>query len=250
MNSYKEAKISLYIIGAIMFVVIIFYFVASMFTSMGYKGLREARDANADQFSNYKNVIIVVDAGHGGEDPGATANGLVEKDLNLDIANRLNQMLLSFGYDTLLTRSEDVLLYNPNEEGRKKYHDLRNREAIAENCENALFVSIHMNKFPLEACKGLQTFYSDNNTESIKIAQSIQENAKLLQNYNNREVKCGNDTIYLMKNLDMPAVLIECGFISNTEEASLLSDSKYRDALVFSIYCGLSEYLEEVENET
>lgn len=250
MNSYKEAKVSLYIIGAIMFVVIIFYFVASMFTSMGYKGLRDARDANADQLSNYDNVIIVIDAGHGGEDPGATANGLIEKELNLDISKRLNNMLLTFGYDTLLTRQDDILLYNPGEEGRKKYHDLRNREEIAENCGNALFVSIHINKFPLEACKGLQTFYSDNNAESIKIAQSVQNSAKLLQEYNNREVKCGNDSIYLMENLDIPAVLIECGFISNPEEAEFLSDSDYREALAFSIYCGISEYLEEVKNET
>lgn len=246
MNSYKEAKVSLYILGSIMFLITLFYFIASMFTSMGYKGLREAENANADTNSNsmYENVIIVIDAGHGGEDPGATDNGLIEKDLNLDVALELDNILGAFGYDTLLTRSDDRLLYNPDEAERKKYYDLKNREIIAENCENAIFVSIHMNKFPLESCKGLQTFYSENNELSQKLAESVQNNTKILQIDNKRSVKSGNDTIYLMENLNIPAILIECGFLSNSDEAELLSDSEYRKALAFSIYCGLAECLE------
>lgn len=243
-NSFKEAKISLYILSAIIVISLVFYFVASMFTSMGYDGREKAKDANA-VVEKKEGVVIVIDAGHGGEDPGAISDELLEKDLNLDVALELDRLLTSFGYNTVLTRTEDVLLYRSGEESKKKLYDLKNRADIAESYEDSVFVSIHMNKFPLSYCKGLQTFYSENNELSKVLADSIQENARILQTDNDRTVKSGNDTIYLLNTLDMPAILIECGFLSNEEEADLLSDEQYRKALAFSIYCGLAEVLEE-----
>ena len=242
-SDFKEAKISLTLIALILAVSIVFYFFVSMFTSMGYEGYRKAKDANT-LTSTMADRIIIIDAGHGGEDPGAEANGLIEKDLNLEIALALDEMLRSCGYKTVLTRSDDRLLYNVGQENRKKHYDLRNRESIANEYENSVFVSIHMNKFPESYCKGLQTFYSENNELSKALAESVQANAKNLQTDNKRSIKCGNDTIYLLERLKTPAILIECGFLSNYQEATMLSDSNYKKALVLTLYCGITEFME------
>lgn len=243
-NNFKEARISLYIIAALLSVSLVFYFFASMFTTMGLSALRKSRSAVSDAVSDQP--VIILDAGHGGEDPGACANGLEEKSLNLEIVQALKGYLSQFGYSVVLTRNTDVLLYNSGEEDRKKFFDVRNRESIAESYQNAVFVSIHFNKFPMDSCKGLQTFYSDNNKDSIRLAESIQKSALVLQSDNKRTVKCGNDSIYLMKNLEMPAVLVECGFLSNSEEAALLSTEDYKKALALSLYCGIAEYMEDI----
>ena len=240
-NTFKEARISLYILACILLITVVFYFFASMFTSMGYKGYHAA---NENVFTENDSTVIVIDPGHGGEDPGATDNDLVEKHLNLQVSLKLNSFLRANGYTTVLTRSEDRLLYNTGEENKKKYFDLRNRESIANEYSNCLFVSIHMNKFPLEYCKGLQVFYSSNNENGIALAESVQSNIIALQTYNDRKVKCGNDSIYLLESLKMPAILVECGFISNSEEAQLLSSELYQNALALSLYCGIIEFME------
>lgn len=241
-NVYKETRVALYILTALLVFSLVFYFFASMFTSMGYKGYKRAKEANATK--NETALTIVIDAGHGGEDPGATVNGIDEKSLNLEIATLLSDILTENGHNVVLTRTDDVLLYNPGEESRKKYYDIRNREAIAESYSNSIFVSLHMNKFPASYCKGLQTFYSENNPKSKVLADLIQKDITLLQTDNKRTIKSGNSTIYLMENLNMPAVLIECGFLSNPEEASLLQNKEYKKSLTLSIYCSISDYLE------
>ena len=241
---YKEARISIYILALVMAVTLLFYIFASMFTSVGYKGFRKAKSANI--VVDTDDVTIIIDAGHGGEDPGAVDNGLIEKELNLDVALFLNEIFLSNGYKTALTREEDILLYKQGEENRKKHFDVRNRVSFAGEFENAMFVSIHMNKFSAKYCRGLQTFYSENNPQSKLFADSIQENSRLLQTDNKRIVKSGNDTIYILENLNIPAVLVECGFLSNDEEAQKLSDKEYQKALAFTIYCGIVECMRNV----
>ena len=243
-NVYKEARISVYILALILVATLLFYIFASMFTSVGYRGLRESKAINTEIPCD--DFTFVFDAGHGGEDPGAVDNGLLEKDLNLCIAKLLNGLFLSNGFQTAMTRTDDVLLYNIGEENRKKHYDLLNRKRFTEEIENAIFVSIHMNKFPAEYCRGMQIFYSKNHTFSKTIADSIQSSAQLLQDENRRTVKCGNDSIYLLKQLEVPAVLIECGFLSNESEARLLSDPEYQKALAITIYCGIVESLEKV----
>ncbi len=241
-NIFREAKISLCILSLVLAVATVFYFIASMFTSMGYEGFKKA---NADiTVTDQKNLTVIIDPGHGGEDPGAVVNDLIEKNLNLEVAGYLNEFLKFSGYTSVMTRTDDILLYNQGEENRKKYYDVRNREAIAESYENSVFISIHMNKFPQEYCKGLQVFYSSNNENSIRLAESIQNNITFLQTDNNRKIKNGNDTIYLMENLEIPAVLVECGFLSNETEASLLKEKNYKLAIAVSLYCSISEYAE------
>jgi N-acetylmuramoyl-L-alanine amidase len=208
---------------------------------MGYKGYKTA---NENVFTENYSTIIVIDPGHGGEDPGATDNELVEKQLNLQVSLKLNDFLKINGYATVLTRSDDRLLYNVGEENKKKYFDLRNRASIANEYNDCLFVSIHMNKFPLESCRGLQVFYSSNNENGIVLAESVQSNISNLQTDNERTVKCGNESIYLLETLKMPAILVECGFISNPEEAKLLSNDLYQNALALCLYCGIMEFME------
>lgn len=242
-NVYKEAKVSLLILATVLTVSLIFYFFASMFTSMGYTALRKAKNASKEEASaGFPTVII--DPGHGGEDPGAVDNGLIEKSLNLDVAIALDELLSFGGYNTVMTREEDKLLYYDGQENKKKYHDVRNRANIANQYHDSIFISIHMNKFSASYCKGLQTFYSTNNENSRTLAEIVQSNARLLQKDNKREVKTGNDTAYLLDTLNTPAILVECGFLSNPEEAYLLSNKNYRIAIALNLYCGISEYME------
>ena len=149
------------------------------------------------------------------------------------------------GVTTLLTRSEDILLYDKssNHKGQKKIQDLAARRRIAEECEGAVFVSIHMNSFPEEKYKGLQVYYSENNECSKTLAQGIQTlTAKVLQPENTRQCKLGNN-MYLLEQLTCPAILIECGFLSNREECARLSDASYQKELAALLATAISEYL-------
>ena len=239
-NIYKEARISLYVISAIMFLFMVFYFVASMITSMGYEKIRNSLSSEKVFDKN----IVILDAGHGGEDPGAVANGLTEKTLNLDMAFALKELFVSCGYDVVMTRNDDVLLYNQGENNKKKYHDLKNRALIAEKYENSVFISLHMNQYPAEYCKGLQVFYSTNTDHGKALAESIQSSVKHLQTDNKRTVKDGTNTIFLLENIKIPSVLVECGFLSNKQESKLLKNQEYFKSLALSIYCGTISFTE------
>jgi N-acetylmuramoyl-L-alanine amidase len=191
-------------------------------------------------------MLIILDAGHGGGDAGATGiNGALEKDLNLSVVNILGEMLTEKGFAVVYTRSEDKLLYEEweNIKGIRKISDLKNRCKIAKSYPNALFVSIHMNTFGDGKYSGLQVYYSPENKESEMLAGAIQSSVKKeLQPNNNRNIKKGDD-IYILENIDNTAVLIECGFLSNEEEAKKLSQKEYQKMLSFSIICGIIEYM-------
>jgi N-acetylmuramoyl-L-alanine amidase len=192
-----------------------------------------------------KNVIII-DAGHGGEDCGAIGvSGIYEKDLNLLVANELGKMLSEKGYAVIYTRSKDeLLLYTEDEKiyGVRKISDLKNRCKFGAEYPNAIYVSIHMNSFGNEKCSGLQVYYSEKNAESYDLANAIQTNVKSrLQQNNNRKIKKG-ESIYLLENLTNPAILIECGFLTNPEECEKLSEKEYQKELCFAILCGIIEY--------
>lgn len=198
-----------------------------------------------------KDWVIVIDAGHGGEDGGTSnADGtILEKDLNLDIAEKLYTLLSANGIPCKLTRTTDELLYDKSADyqGRKKQLDLATRREIAESTENALFVSIHMNSYPASQYSGLQVWYSPNNEASKVIAETIQNNAKaLLQPENNRQVKSAGSNIYLLDRLECPAVLVECGFLSNPEEAQKLNEESYREELAYLLFVSLSEVRERI----
>ena len=192
--------------------------------------------------------IIIIDAGHGGEDPGAVAtNGVLEKDLNLQISLEIGKALEEKGYIVVYTRTDDRLLYKEDEniKGIRKISDLKNRCKIAERYPGSIFVSIHMNSFGSSNYSGLQVYYSSSNQESQNLANSIQNKVvNDLQKTNNRVPKSGKD-MYILENVSNTAVLVECGFITNNEELKKLSEKEYQKQLSFSIVCGIIEYIEK-----
>lgn len=189
------------------------------------------------------NRTIIIDAGHGGGDPGALGgSGSLEKDINLNIALKLQQFVEQNGGITIMTRTEDEML-----SGNKK-EDMKIRKKLREENSGDIFISIHLNSFPQESCKGSQTFYA-NNEESKELAEKIQRNmVKYLDENNTRIAKKLTD-VYLLKNVNIPSVIVECGFLSNSEEEKLLMDETYQSKIAFSIYSGVMEYFnnEKVE---
>ena len=193
-------------------------------------------------------VTIVLDAGHGGEDGGAQGNGLSEKDLNLDITLRVATLLREQGVNVVLTRDTDILLYDTESDykGKKKAQDLRKRLEITNSCENPVLVSIHMNYFAETKYSGLQVWYSKNDANSKTLANLIQSNVKnTLQPNNNRATKEATSSIFLLHNATCPAVLIECGFLSNPDEAHALGDADYRQKLANSIFHSIMTYISQ-----
>ena len=189
---------------------------------------------------------VIIDAGHGGMDSGASCEGVYEKELNLSLALMLGEMLKSSGYEVIQTRTEDIMLGNGTK-GSAKMQDLKERVGLANSTDNAIFVSIHMNKFSQEKYSGLQVFYSANNKSSALLAEKIQNNIKeIIQNNNNREIKQAGSNIFLLDNIETPAVLVECGFLSNPEERTKLSTDEYRKELASVIYASVVEFLEQV----
>lgn len=196
-------------------------------------------------------VTVIIDAGHGGEDGGTQSrDGLLEKDLNLDIAKRLSLIFSQNGVNVIMTRSDDRLLYDKNGDykGRKKALDAQARLNIASEDPNAIFISIHQNYFSSSQYSGLQVWYSGNDNRSMELAQYIQSGVKnTLQPNNNRQIKLAGSNIYLLEHVKNPAVLIECGFLSNPEEAKRLSDPTYRQNLSEVIYRSVTEYIKMSE---
>ena len=200
---------------------------------------------NAVSVSQPAECTIVIDAGHGGEDGGAMGYlGIPEKEINLSISNKLSNVLNLFGVNVRMTRADDRLLYFDGQENRKKYNDVRNRTGIVNETENPVLISIHQNKFPLDKYFGLQVYYSKNNDGSLILAESIQQNAKeYLIEGNNRNVKGAGRNIYLLNNLNCPAVLVECGFLSNRAEEALLCDENYQRKVSFVIFSSVLDYI-------
>ena len=192
--------------------------------------------------------IVIIDAGHGGEDGGAVGiTGLVEKELNLDLAKRLCALLEADGVRVIMTRTEDVLLYDrgADYEGRKKVLDLAARQAIGDANPDAVFISLHANTFPQQIYHGLQVWYSPNHERSAALAESIRgEVVSTLQPDNHRQCKQAGSNIFLLHKLQIPTVLVECGFLSNPAECRSLEDSAYRDQLAHALYRGILAYYE------
>lgn len=192
--------------------------------------------------------VIIIDAGHGGEDPGAVGtSGVYEKDLNLAIALMLGEELTGRGYTVIYTRTDDRMLYSEEEniKGFRKLSDLKNRVKIANESENAILISLHMNSFGDARYSGLQTYYKPSDSASEALAQSVQGAVRRdLQAENTRTIKSGKD-MYVLENIEGQGILIECGFLTNGEECEKLSQKEYQKQLSFSIACGIIEYIEK-----
>ncbi|MBU5471930.1 N-acetylmuramoyl-L-alanine amidase [Roseburia sp. MSJ-14] len=193
-------------------------------------------------------ITVIIDAGHGGEDGGAEVNGILEKDINLSIADKLADTLRLCGVRVTEIRDEDISVYDDSAQSlrEKKVSDLKHRVEIVNGSENNILVSIHQNKFDNNAYSGAQVFYSSNNDKSRVLAESIRNSVvSLLQNDNTRELKPANSDIYLLDNATVPAVIVECGFLSNDEERAKLLDSGYQSEMAYSIAMGVLEYIDQ-----
>lgn len=220
----------------------------SYFLGNTEKLLRNTSAVSADAVTGP--VTVVIDAGHGGEDGGCIgADGTLEKDLNLTIAKNVSDMLSASGVSVRLVRQDDALLYDmygdlEDYTGKKKTYDLKNRVRFAKESECEIFVSIHMNKFTQPEYNGLQVYYSGNDSDSITAALRIQEHVRdYLQPDNDRQIKRAGSNIYLLHRLQMPAVLVECGFLSNPYELENLKDPEYQKKLSLCITAGILDGL-------
>lgn len=189
--------------------------------------------------------VIVIDPGHGGEDGGAVSDsGVLEKDINLSIANDTSALFYLLGFDILRTRKNDMALDSGEDTIRKrKVSDMKKRLEIFNSSKENTIISIHQNKFSESKYHGAQIFYSPNNSKSKQLADSIKYSVKgLLQPDNERECKKADGGIYLLKNTNNPAIIVECGFISNEEECNHLLDKQYQKQMAFSITAGFLSY--------
>ena len=200
---------------------------------------------NEDKVNNPRELTFIIDPGHGGVDGGAVGiSGTLEKDINLRMSFLISDLLYVMGYDVKMTRREDVLL-GEGEKGRVKLEDLKARVDFAKGCEGAVFISIHMNKFPEEGPHGLTVYYSPNHPESERLGGLIKDaNIRYLQPDNKRPMKKATTELYVLHRVQVPAVLIECGFLSNSSEEKALSDENYRKRLAMTIVSGIIEYAE------
>lgn len=189
-------------------------------------------------FSGSSAYTVVLDAGHGAPDGGAVgANGTEEKDVNLDIVLKLQEVLESRGARVILTRTGDSGIFDDEDATihEKKVSDMHNRLDIINNSDADLFLSIHMNAFPKASSHGLHVFYARNHPEAQVQAQAITDSIAKLTGAEAHEVKTASEKLYLMKNPTPPAILIECGFITNPTEEKLLNTDDYRAKIAFAI---------------
>ena len=191
------------------------------------------------------NKVIVLDAGHGKPDEGAeSSNGTTEAETNLKIALKVQSLLEQSGATVILTRSDENSIYDLDSKTLKqrKISDLKNRVKIGNESSADAFVSIHLNKIPEQKYSGWQTFYKSSDEKSIKLAKSIQTSLnKSIQKENDR-VPMKLDTVYIIKKVEIPISIVECGFLSNPEEEKNLLNDEYQDRLAWGIYSGIMDY--------
>ncbi|MCI8273747.1 MAG: N-acetylmuramoyl-L-alanine amidase CwlD [Clostridia bacterium] len=191
---------------------------------------------------------IVIDAGHGVPDEGAeSSNGTTEAETNLKIALKLQNLLEQSGTTVILTRSDENAIYDLDAKTlkQKKISDIRNRVKIGNESSADIFVSIHLNKIPQQQYDGWQTFYNGKSEQGKKLATLIQSNLnEAIQRENNRVAKT-IENIYIVKHVEIPTTIVECGFLSNPAEEKLLLEDEYQNKLAWGIYNGIINYFYE-----
>lgn len=191
------------------------------------------------------NHVVILDAGHGLPDGGAVAeDGTYESNINLSIVEKLQKLLESSSCTVILTRSDENGIYEMDADTirKKKISDMKNRVEIGNHSDAEIFVSIHLNKIPSTKYSGWQTFYKNENENSLKLANSIQENLNYAIQKENKRVPEKVPNIYLAKNLEIPFTIVECGFLSNSTECDLLKTDNYQEILAWGIYTGIMDY--------
>ncbi len=187
--------------------------------------------------------VVVIDAGHGGNDPGKIGvDGSLEKDINLQIAKRLQKYLEASDVEVILTRKDDNGLYS-EKDSRKKVADMNKRCEIINKAKPALTVSIHQNSYHQEEVYGGQVFYYKRSEKGKKLAEILQKRFDYVLGEKNTRLAKPNDNYYLLLHVKTPIVIVECGFLTNWKEAALLNTEDYQDRMAWTIHMGIMEYL-------
>lgn len=220
--------------------VIAMFFVAResvQFVSAIEKSSKRAFQKNGEE------ITIVVDAGHGGIDPGKIGiNNALEKDINLAIALKLERNLRENGINVVMTRKDDNGLYKETD-SNKKVIDMKNRLAIIEEAKPVLAVSIHQNSYPDSSVSGVQVFYYKDSAKSKEAAEIMQ--AQLIRTLKPKKERVAKDnsSYYLLKKTSVPIVIVECAFMSNPTEAQLLTRDDYQEKVAWAIYMGIMQVI-------
>lgn len=191
-------------------------------------------DANAKK----DEIVIVVDPGHGGEDPGKVGiNDVLEKDLNLQIASKVAKMLEEAEIKVVMTREDDKV---PD----AKKEDLEQRVKLINDTKPTLALCIHQNSYPDASIRGAQVFYHTTTPEAEDVASIVQEELRTVDTTNTRQIK-ENDTYYMLKFTEVPTIIVECGFLTNPEEAEKLMQEAYQEEIAFAICEGIVKWLDK-----
>ena len=231
----------------IIFIIIFLVFIMMMVKS--FSNITETMNedgASPSESASLSAPVVIVDAGHGGEDGGAEVDGILEKDINLSISKKLSSLLVENGYQVIPVRVEDISIYDDGCEtlSQKKTSDLNNRLELFNSDENNIVLSIHQNKFDVSKYHGAQVFYSRNNEESAVLAEYIRKAViSSTQPDNTRETKPADENIYVLYHATVPAVIVECGFMSNPEELALLNTDEYQSRIACAIFKGFDDYI-------
>ena len=206
---------------------------------------REAAQYASSRSLLQKGYTVVIDSGHGGNDPGKiAADGTLEKDLNLAVALKLQTYLEAADINVVMTRTTDAGLYDENS-SNKKAQDMKNRVSLMNDCNADVVVSIHQNSYSDSTIHGAQVFYYTTSTAGKELAHILQESLTTnLDTANHRKEKA-NDNYYLLKKVQSPIVIVECGFLSNPSEAALLSSAGYQDQIAWILHMGILQYLNQ-----
>ncbi|MBR0303426.1 MAG: N-acetylmuramoyl-L-alanine amidase [Clostridia bacterium] len=244
-----KGRIARFMAGLILFIMIFAaasYFIAVVMTNH-FSEITEGRpfiDVSADESL----PMLVIDPGHGGEDGGASSGEVLEKDLNLSVSEDIYYLCVMAGIPAKMTRRTDTALYDlygdlADYSGKKKTYDLTNRVKFVKENDAAIYLGVHMNKFPRSEYKGLQVYYSPNAKESEELAGIIQSAARRhIDPENSREIKRATKSIFVLDRLSVPAVLVECGFLSNPGDLEALCDPSYRLHLAAVITSAVASY--------
>lgn len=209
-----------------------------------YAGKEAVRKTGSGNVKTAKaSRVVVIDAGHGGFDPGKVGvNGALEKDINLEIAKKVKTFLEADDIQVVMTRESEAGLYE-EADSNKKVQDMKKRISIIEEASPAVTVSIHQNSYHEEYVHGAQVFYYTASEEGRKLAKILQERLIEGVDKENTRVEKANNSYYLLKKTSTPIVIVECGFLSNREEADALTNELYQEKIAWAIHLGIIQYL-------
>lgn len=221
-----------------------------------YLAANNLRDMKKDRLIDVNstpitNKTIILDAGHGLPDEGAVGfYATSEQAINLSITMKLQKMIEQSGAKVVLTRSDENGIYSTDSKSikNKKISDIKNRVKIGNESSADIFVSLHLNKYPPSGIyRGWQTFYQGNNPKSKLLSELLQINVNKNIEYKNNRVPHKISGVYIMNHVEIPTVIIECGFLSNQEETALLKTDAYQNKLAWGIFVGIQNYFEQEE---